>query len=196
MGDPKKIRSRFSGPSHPWERGRMEEETEIRKSYGLHRKHEIWKLNSLLRDYKKQAKRLAALTTMQAEKEKIQLLKKLHRYGLIAETAQLSDVLSLTIKDLMERRLQTMVFKKQLARSLLQARQFIVHEHINIGERKITSPSYLVELREEPLISFAQGSALGSAEHPERVALLHPKKEKKKVVKFDRRRRPQRRAHG
>ena len=36
-----------------------------------------------------------------------------------------------------------------------QARQFIVHEHITIGERKITSPSYIVSVGEESMVKYA-----------------------------------------
>ena len=196
MGDPKLPKKKYKTPSHPWQRVRIDEEKDLMKEYGVKNKKEIWRMESMLRNYKAQAKKLIALRGSQAEKEKRALLEKLLRYGLVKETTAVDPVLDLSLRDILERRLQTQVFKKGFARSPKQARQFIVHEHINIGERKITSPSYLVELREEPLISFAQGSALGSAEHPERVALLHPKKEKKKVVKFDRRRRPQRRSHG
>ncbi|MCH7902628.1 hypothetical protein IIC68_02645, partial [archaeon] len=58
-------------------------------------------------------------------------------------------ILSLTIKDVLERRLQTLIYRKKMASSLKQARQFIVHEHISVGDKIIKAPSYLVPLLEE-----------------------------------------------
>jgi len=71
----------------------------------------------------------------------------------------------------MARRLQTVLFKKGMARSVKQARQFIVHEHVLIGDKKITSPAYLVKVSEEASISFAVSSPLISEDHPERASV-------------------------
>ena len=49
-----------------------------------------------------------------------------------------------------------------------QARQFIVHRHIKIGDKKVTSPSYLVSKDEEAVMTFSENSNLANAEHPER----------------------------
>ena len=70
--------------------------------------------------------------------------------------------------DLLERRLQTQVYKKNYARTMKQARQFITHGHVIISGRKISSPSYLVPIAEETQISFMPNSTLASGEHPER----------------------------
>ena len=66
-----------------------------------------------------------------------------------------------------------MVFKRGYAKTVKQARQFIVHGHINVGDKKITSPSYLVNIAEESRMAFYGSSPLSSAEHAERA----PKKE-------------------
>src|SRR3989344_8314696 len=188
MGDPGKFRKKYSGPNHPWERTRIEEERELVKKYGLKNKREIWKMKSALRSYKSQAKKLSALKTVQAERERSQLSKKLASYGLIEATAPVSNVLDLPSTAIMERRLQTLIVKKSLARSVKQARQFIVHGHIFVGANKITAPSYLVRVNEESMISFSPTSKLSSAEHPVRVIVAKPKVEKKLEVKksFDR----------
>ncbi|MCX8147636.1 MAG: 30S ribosomal protein S4, partial [Candidatus Woesearchaeota archaeon] len=82
----------------------------------------------MLKNFKDQAKNLIALSTPQAEKEKRQLIDKLKRYGLLKEDVQTLDpILDITLRDILERRLQTQVYKKGLARSINQARQFIVH---------------------------------------------------------------------
>ena len=93
----------------------------------------------------------------------------LQGYNLLSENAVLEDILGLSMKDLCERRIQTVVLKKNLARSIKQARQFITHEHILVGDRKITSPSYLVNDAEELMIKFSDSSSLVSEDHPERV---------------------------
>ena len=169
MGSPRRQRKKFSKPSHPWQKERILEEKDIRKSYGLRRKYEIWKMNTILKGFTKQAKNLITTTGPQSEKETSQLLTKLSSLGLIGTGAKLENVLGLTLKDVMERRLQTLVFKKHLARSMKQARQLIVHQHISIEGKKITAPSYLVLLSQEAVIQFAQSSSLSDEGHPERI---------------------------
>src|SRR3989344_5139087 len=160
MGDPKRPKRKYSRPSHPWQRARIEEEKEIVKEYGILRKTEIWKMNSKLKRYKKQAKRLITSATSQAEIEKKQLMDALIKLNLIKENATLDDVLSLKLKDLLERRLQTIVFKKGLARTVKQARQFIVHGHIFVNGKKLNAPSYLVTRDEENSIIYSPDSQL------------------------------------
>ena len=179
MGSPKKQRKKFSKPSHPWQKERILAEKNLLNSYGLRRKFEIWKMNTILKNFTSQAKNLIAASNLQSEKEKNQLLAKTSSLGLIETSAKIDDVLSLALKDIMERRLQTLVYRKNLAHSLKQARQFIIHEHISIGDKTITAPSYLVPLIEENNIKFSQGSVLVDVNHPERK--IEEKKTEKKV---------------
>lgn len=188
MGHPKLKKKTYSKPTHPWQKERIEEEKALLTEFGLKNKEEIWKVASLLRKYARQAKNLIALHTPQSEIEKAQLLKKLSSLGLINETAKLEDVLTITLKDILSRRLQTLVHKNRLAKSIRQARQFITHEHIVVGDKKITSPSYLVSKKEETLINFAPSSVLFNQDHPERVleketVVKAPKEDKKKSRK-------------
>lgn len=154
MGDPKRKRKKYHRPSHPWQKERIEEEREISKEYGLKNKREIWKANSLLRNFKNQVKGLIAATSQQAEKEKNQLLRKLQNMGLIKRASRLDDILGLTLKDIMNRRIQTVVYKKGLAGTIRQARQFIVHKHVKVGDKKISSPSHIVLKNEEDKIEL------------------------------------------
>ncbi len=187
MGDPKKHRKNYSAPGHPWQRERIDEEKKLMAEYGFKNKTEIWRMVSFLRSASAQAKKLVTLPGAQAEKEKELLLNRLRRYGLLSPEAGLDAILSISLRDVLERRLQTIVYKKNLANSVKQARQFITHEHISVGDRIITSPSYLVPLKEEVLISFKQTSSLDDPEHPERVAsrLAKEKQEKEMVVGED-----------
>src|SRR3989339_793136 len=108
MGDTKKQRRKYSRPKKRWEKERIEDEKVLLEDYGLKNKKEIWKMESILKNFARQAKKLIASQTNQAAIEKIQLFKKLSLYGLVAETAKLEDVLAITLKDILERRLQTL----------------------------------------------------------------------------------------
>ena len=169
MGDPKHIRKKYSKPMKMWDAERLEEEKPIVKEYGLKNKREIWKARSLLKKFKIQAKRLTSLRTEQAALEKKQLLTKLHTLGLLQDSATLDDVLKLSLKDFLSRRLQTLLFKKALAHSVSQARQFIVHRHVMVDGQVVTSPAYLVPIASEPTIAFAENSSLAKPDHPKRV---------------------------
>ncbi len=184
MGDPKKHRRKYSIPLIPWNKERIEEEKELVREYGLKNKKEIYKANSLLKKFFSQSKKLVTSRTKQGEIEKQQLLNKLTGLGLLQPDAQLSDVLGISLKDLFERRLQTIVIRKKFARSMKQARQFISHHHIVVSGKKITSPSYMVTKKEEDMIIFSNSSKLSNAEHSERVIL--EKKPQKKKEKEDR----------
>ncbi len=182
MGDPRKLKKKYSAPVHPWQATRIEEERELVKEYGLKNKKELWKANSKLKNFANQAKKLIALRGEQTEKETIQLLDKLKRLGMLEEGSQLSDVLGLTVRSILERRLETLVCNKGLAHSTKQARQYITHRHILVNGIKITAPGYLVPKEKENL-TFIEKSALANAEHPERTVQKKPevKKEEKET---------------
>ena len=181
MGHPKKSKKKFSRPEHPWRAARIELEKPLMKDYGLGHKKEIWKTDSILRRFKKQAKLLIAKESEQAKKEEKLLIEKLSRLGLINENGKIDDILSLDIKNILDRRLQTLVYKKNLAKTAKQARQFIVHGHIDVGNTKVNIPSYLILKEQEHLIKFNPTSKLHNEEHPERVKKIEvPVTEKKK----------------
>ena len=97
MGDARRLKKKYIGPGHPWQKTRIEEEKKLKQKYGLKNKKEIWKLNSRMKNYADTAKKLIAATGPQAEKEKTQLFSKLKKLGLISQTAKLDDILGLTI---------------------------------------------------------------------------------------------------
>lgn len=179
MGDPKRQRKKYTRPSHPWQKERIGEEIELMKEYGVKNKKEIWKMQTILKKFARQAKNLVALSSAQAETEKKQMIEKIKSLGIINENASFDDVLGITIKDIMERRLQTIVFRKNMARTIKQARQFITHKHILVGDKVVTGPSHIVKKSEEPLISFSGKSALSNVDHPEREIKPEVKEEAK-----------------
>jgi small subunit ribosomal protein S4 len=193
MGDPKKNRKKYSKPSHPWQKLRIEEEKVIVKDYGIKNKKELWKHVSFLNSFKNVSKKLAGSSGPQVEKEKKDIMNRLIKYGLIKDNAKVEDVLGLELKDVLDRRIQTLVYKKNFARSIGQARQFIVHGHIKVGDVAMTIPSYLVPVGEEPSIGYVESSSFNDEMHPERIVISKPKKvkpEKKQERRsFDRKRR-------
>ncbi len=76
--------------------------------------------------------------------------------GILKTDSAMTDVLSLTVKDVLERRLQTMVYRKGLAYSMKQSRQLIMHGFIQINGQRISSPSYMVFDDEVSNISYSK----------------------------------------
>ena len=171
MGDPRRLTKKYSTPKHPWQKGRIEAEKVIETDYGTKNKKEIWKMNSILKHFQEGAKKASALNMgEQMKKEFTQLLGRAKNLGILPQDANTIDaILSLSLNDVMGRRLQTLVYKKGLARSPKQARQFIVHEHIIVGGRRVNVPSYIVPLSEEETLSFDPKSSLAQEDHPERL---------------------------
>ena len=169
MGDPKKQRKKFTTPSHPWERNRIEEEKIITKQFGFRNKTEIWKMQAILRNFKNQAKDLIKRSDKDAENQQKLLMAKLIKMGLIEQEIEVEKILDIPMNDLFNRRLQSVVYKQGLAHSMKQARQFIVHGHITVNNKVLDVPSYIVKKGEEEVIGFKENSPLQDEEHPERV---------------------------
>jgi small subunit ribosomal protein S4 len=168
LGSPKKQRKKYETPMHPWNKERIEVEKILTKKYGLINKKEIMKMTSILASMKNRAKKYIAATGKQAEKEKQHLLNKIQRMGIIEKLTSLDDILGLTVEAIMERRLQTILVRKAIARTMKQSRQFITHQHICVGENIVDSPSYIVSKEEEAKIGFLETSKFKDPEHPER----------------------------
>ena len=182
MGSIKKLRKKYSKPSHPWRITRIDEENKLGRDYGIPKKTEIWKVISKLESFKNQTKNLSTLNTVQAQKEKDALNLKLLSYNLIQKGDASDVVLGIGLNDILNRRLQTIVCKKGLAKSMKQARQMITHRHILINNKIISSPSYLVRVSEENSIEISAKSPFYDTNHAERVkeaTKRHPKVEEK-----------------
>jgi len=173
MGDPKKTRKHFKRPLKIWDKQNIEREKILKGTYGLKNKRELWKAETTLRKKRHSARSLLALPLEQRLKREQQLLQSLARIGLLSQKATLDDVLTLGIESLLERRLQTLVLRKGLANTAIQARQFITHGHIAINGRRLTAPSYIVTAEEDEKISYYGG----------RKMVLKPVVEDKKKAK-------------
>jgi small subunit ribosomal protein S4 len=148
----KKSRRKYIKPSHPWQGARIAEEDKLLHQFGLRRKREIWRAQTILRNFRRQARKLLPQTSTQADLETRQLLRRLQKLGLVGKTATLDDVLGLKVENILERYLQVIVHRKGLTKTPRQARQFILHGHVKVDGRKVDVPSYLVDTTEETLI--------------------------------------------
>jgi small subunit ribosomal protein S4 len=179
MGYPGKNHKSYQTPKRPFEKSRIESETRLVVEYGLRNKREVWKAQAVLRKYRKGARELLALGSSAAntalyESKKAELITSLQRNGLLGPDAGIEDVLSLKVQTQLERRLQTLVYRKGLARSPKQARQLVTHGHIAIAGRRTSIPGYRVNRTEENQITYFGTSPFLTDSHPEKVRIAKP----------------------
>ncbi len=148
----------YSKPKRPFDKARIDEESIIKKEFGLKNKREIWKANAQIKKMREKAKKLIGKN----EKDQKVLFNQLNKIGM--DVHSIADVLALEIQNYLKRRLQTIVFKKELSQSVREARQLITHKKVLVNGRVIDKPSYIVPLELESKIT------------------VKPKKEKNKKV--------------
>ena len=149
MGDPRRLKKKYKKPAHPFQKERIMEELEFLGRYGLRNKREFWKSRTMLGNWRGIARHSRTLPKEKSLNVQQTLITKLKRLGILGPEAEFEDVLHLTVEDVLKRRLQTLVFEKGLASTVHQARQYIVHGHIQVIGKKIDAPSYLVKLNED-----------------------------------------------
>ncbi|WP_340099127.1 30S ribosomal protein S4 [Salinibaculum salinum] len=162
----------YETPNHPYQGERIAEESGLLGKYGLKNKEELWRAQSELRNYRREARDLLGQTqgdTEAATVEADEFLTRLQRIGILGEQDALDEVLSLDITDVLERRLQTIVYRKGLANTTQQARQFISHGHITVDGSRVKTPSMKVDVAAEDTVSFDSASPLTDELHPERA---------------------------
>lgn len=171
MGDPRKQRRKYSRPQHPWKAERITEESKICKKYGLKNRKEAWRARSTIARFRQVAKKLLGSSSEEMLKEKKELLNRLDKLGIL-KNKSLEDVLAINVEDLLERRLQTIVYRKGLANTIRQARQLVTHGNVLVGLNIVNVPRYIVpkgwedkiRLREEiKVINVERGKEKGEA---------------------------------
>lgn len=171
MGDPKRQRKKYATPRFAWRQDTLQEELKLLGQYGLRNKHELWRHETYLSKYRGIARSLIGKEPEERQKMENELLTKLKKIGILQETAALDNVLDLALEDLLERRLQTIVFRKGLAKTPFQSRQLITHGHITINNRRITIPSYIVSREDEAQLAYSTTSTLVNPSHPTRLGM-------------------------
>jgi small subunit ribosomal protein S4 len=173
MGDPKFSRRTYDTPSHPWQGERIKAEVKIVNEFGLKNKTEVWKAQSVLRNFRKQSRELQARLRggdVQAKKEADALIARCAKIGVLSIDGTLNDILTLNEKDILSRRLQTLVYEKGMASTVGQARQMIVHGHVFMNGHRVTIPGYIVTREEESSIMYDPASPFNDEMHPMRVS--------------------------
>jgi small subunit ribosomal protein S4 len=162
----------YETPNHPFQGERIADEGDLVSRYGLATKEELWRAQSELRDYRREARRLLGEAQGDAEaaaEAGSEFLARLKRIGVLDDEESLDDILSLDVTDILERRLQTVAYRNGVGNTAKQARQFIVHGHVTIEGARVSAPSYKVDVAKEDSIEFDESSPLADDLHPERA---------------------------
>jgi small subunit ribosomal protein S4 len=142
----KKLKKQYDTPNEGWDEERINREIQLMDDYGLKNKREIYKAQSQLRDLRQEARNLVA---SENETERKELIRKTNRLGLVRQDAELEEILSLNLTDLLDRRLQTAVDRRGYTDTVKEARQLVVHGHVYVDGQRVTVPGYLLTQDEE-----------------------------------------------
>ncbi|HUB92462.1 MAG TPA: 30S ribosomal protein S4 [Candidatus Saccharimonadales bacterium] len=152
MGAPRRNRKKFQKPSDMWNKERIDEEHKLRDDYGLKNLNELWRATSEIRRIRRNVR--AVLSGKVSEGTGKDLVSRLSRFGIVKDGAILDDLLEITPQNVLDRRLQSVVLRKGLAKTARQARQLIAHGFIAINGKRAKSPGYLVSKTEENAITY------------------------------------------
>jgi small subunit ribosomal protein S4 len=170
MGVIAKHRPKYISHKKRWDKQTILDEAVLTKDYAIRNKKEIRKAEYLLTKFKGIAKELNVSEELQNSAQAKNFIANLKAMGYLKPTAAtLDEVLDIKLRDILERRLSNILYRHKLAKTPAQARQFIVHRHVEVSGTVVTSPGHLVSLEEEATLTFNNRSALSDEAHPERA---------------------------
>ncbi len=123
------------------------------EEYGLKNMKEVWIAQTRVGRVRRNAREFLSGTAGTKDYESA-MIARLVKFGIVKDGATLDDLLDLNERVFMERRLQSIVMRKGLARTMKQARQLITHGYISIAGRKVNRPGYMVSLEEEKAVGY------------------------------------------
>jgi small subunit ribosomal protein S4 len=159
MGGLKKPKKKYLAgkPKKIWNKQLLLEELQLVGEYGLRNKKELWLARAHLKRITRRARSLLSMTAEERAPLEMPFKERLYKMGFIEDpNVPLDRILSLDVRAVLERRLQTVVYRMGLAKSIHHARQLIVHGHVLVAGRRMTSPGFLVPRELEDKISLAQ----------------------------------------
>jgi small subunit ribosomal protein S4 len=159
MGGLKKPKKKYLAgkPKKIWNKQLLLEELQLVGEYGLRNKKELWLARAHLKRITRRARSLLSMTAEERAPLEMPFKERLYKMGFIEDpNVPLDRILSLDVRAVLERRLQTMVYRMGLAKSIHHARQLIVHGHVLVAGRRMTSPGFLVPRELGDKISLAQ----------------------------------------
>ena len=162
----------FKRPKKPFDKERLDEELNAVGKYGLKNKREYLRVQFILAKIRKAARELLTLNPDDPRRlfEGEALLKRMVRLGVMREEeATLDLVLNLKNEQFLERRLQTVVFKRHMANSVHHSRVLIRQRHIAVGKQMVNIPSFIVRVSSEPHVQHSHNSCIKTGK-PGRVA--------------------------
>ncbi|MFB6180596.1 MAG: 30S ribosomal protein S4 [Candidatus Nanohalobium sp.] len=143
----KKLKKTYETPNEGWSEERIEREDQLKEEYGLKNKSEIYKAQSQLRSFRREARKLVSEEDSSEQVEEIK--KRAHELGLVREGAELEELFTLSVTDFLDRRLQTAVNRRGYSDTVKEARQLVVHGHVYVDGQRVNVPGYLLTKQEE-----------------------------------------------
>jgi len=181
MGDPRKLRKKYAVPMAQWNAERIAEERGLVDEYGLKNIREVWIAKQELRKLRTEARKCVGVAKGGAAD--IDALKqRAVRMGYVPPKASLDDMLGLTARAILDRRLQTLVFRAGLANSMRQARQLIVHGYIALDGQKVTTPGMIVPVEYDKKISYYKPISLPKKQTKREERASRTEEKAKKII--------------
>jgi small subunit ribosomal protein S4 len=153
MGAPRRNRRQYEKPGDMHNIERIKLDHGLAEQYGLKNMKELWKVQTELSRLRRNVREMLSGNVKYKSTES-DMMARLRKLSIASESTTLDNLLDLSETSLLERRLQTVVFRKGMARSIKQARQLIVHGYIAIDGRRVNRPGYIVDVEAEKHISY------------------------------------------
>lgn len=130
-----------------FEKARIEEDHALMREYGLKNLRELLIARAELRKIRRAAREAIA-----GKIDIKPLIARAIRIGFVKEGAGIDDLLALNVRNVLDRRLQTIVLSKGLAKTIRHARQLIAHRKVKIAGQIVTAPGRFITKEEEEKI--------------------------------------------
>lgn len=138
-----------------WDLARIESDRTLVKEYGLKNLKELWEAETEIGKVRRHAREiLSGAASGGLEEIRRSMTERLSRLGVTGKDATVDSMLDLNERALLDRRLQTVVFKRGLSNTIKQSRQLITHGFISMGGQRVTRPGFLVEAGTEGKIGY------------------------------------------